>query len=191
MDKAQTQEALRAVALIHENARHAPADLTVSVAYRFFCEDILSQYAHLLEARGISFTFTDTDPYQSSADMRADLAEGKLRVYTLADLPSDHPLAQQTPFGQSYNVLFRAVHDVYGHGDTGSGFGPMGELAAFREHAKRFRALSISALAAETLAQSAWVNFGPHNPEKLPPSERPYAEQKAYAFPISEALRFL
>jgi hypothetical protein len=40
---------------------------------------------------------------------------------------------------------------------------------------------ALPALAAETLAQNAWVNFGPHS--GLPVKERPFSDQKAYAFP--------
>jgi hypothetical protein len=71
------------------------------------------------------------------------------------------------------NDVFRIVHDFYGHTQHGFQFGPVGEYNAYREHAQMYSDAALPALAAETLAQNAWVNFGPHNPQSLPPSERP------------------
>jgi hypothetical protein len=79
------------------------------------------------------------------------------------------------------NDVFRIVHDYFGHTQHGFQFGPKGEYNAFREHAQMYSDAALPALAAETLAQNAWVNFGPHS--HLPVSERPFSDQKAYAFP--------
>jgi hypothetical protein len=81
------------------------------------------------------------------------------------------------------NDVFRIVHDFYGHTQHGFQFGPVGEYNAFREHAQMYSDAALPALAAETLAQNAWVNFGPHS--GLPVKERPFSDQKAYAFPPS------
>jgi hypothetical protein len=92
--------------------------------------------------------------------------------------------------GLSVNDVFRAVHDFFGHAKSGHQFGPTGEYNAWREHAAMFSEAAQPALAAETLAQNAWVNYGSHlrnemgevpkkgEPGFKPLSERPFAEQK-------------
>jgi hypothetical protein len=93
------------------------------------------------------------------------------------------------------NDVFRIVHDFYGHTQHGFQFGPVGEYNAFREHSQMYSDAALPALAAETLAQNAWVNFGPHlrridgsvpkqgEPGYVPATERPFSDQKAYVVP--------
>lgn len=94
-----------------------------------------------------------------------------------------------------FNDVFRIVHDYFGHAQNALQFGPVGEFNAFLEHATMFTDEAVPALAAETLMQNAWVNFGPHLrtedgtlPEKgdkgyIPPSDRPFSDQKVFAVP--------
>lgn len=180
---------LRNVAKIHQQAVHAPNDPATVKAYTSFKQQVLQQYHDLL-SKGYHFTFSSKDPYTSSKDMRGDVENNHhLSVYNESnDLQPDHPLAEMTPDGQTYNTIFRGVHDIYGHAFPGNQWGPKGELAAYQAHSKMFTADAIPALAAETLAQNAWVNYGPHHPEDLSPSQRPFAPQKAYAFPSDIAL---
>ena len=170
---------------VHHDAVHAPDAFEVRLAYDALKRETLAQFEALMST-GWSFSFSNVDPYANSQELRDDAKNRSSRVYTGGDLPADHPLAEMTSHGQSYNTLFRAIHDVLGHVATGTGFGPSGELCAFQEHAKAFSGEALPALMAETYAQNAFVNFGPHNPQKLPASLRPFADQKAYAFPISK-----
>lgn len=79
------------------------------------------------------------------------------------------------------NDRFRAVHDFLAHAGGGNQFGAVGEENAYRVHASTLSPEALPALAAETRGQNSWVNFGPN--AHLPVKERPFAEQKAAAFP--------
>jgi len=87
------------------------------------------------------------------------------------------------------------VHDIVGHGAHGYEFGPKGEFNAYLEHSRMFSDKAKPALAAETLAQNSWVNYGPHLrkpdgslPKKgelgyIPPADRKFADQKNIIIP--------
>jgi len=112
-------------------------------------------------------------PYANSAEMFADVERGRLSVYAGGD---DHPFLTRDE-----NVMFRAVHDYFGHFVGRNSFGPLGEFRAWRAHCRMFSGGAIPALTAETLGQNCWVNYGPFS--HLPPAERPFAEQKASLLP--------
>ena len=61
----------------------------------------------------------------------------------------------------TYNDLFRAVHDVFGHSKHGVGFRAGGEENAFQAHSRMFSKDALPAAASETRGQNSWVNFGP------------------------------
>jgi hypothetical protein len=94
-----------------------------------------------------------------------------------------------------YNDLFRAVHDAFGHILHPNDFGIRGELRAAFAQARMHSEQAIHALFTETVGQICWFNYGPHmldpdgkhiqstDPAYLPPSARPFPEQKAFLFP--------
>ncbi len=113
-------------------------------------------------------------PYKDSPAMMDDLLQNRhLWVYNGG---SDHELITRNEM-----LMFRAVHDVFGHAQFGYAFGPRGEYNAFQEHCKLFSPLARIALASETIGQNSWVNYGPH--AHLPVQQRPYAEQKVVLLP--------
>jgi hypothetical protein len=181
-------EVLKRAGIVHQNATNAPTDPATIAAYTALKEQTLKQYNDLI-AKGYKFEYGPIDPYSTSTQMRNDVdARKTIAVYSdSSDLPPDHPLAEIAPNGQTYNTVFRGVHDLNGHYFPNHSFGPNGELGAFQAHSKMYDDKALPALAAETLAQNAWVNYGPHNPENLPFRDRPFAPQKAYAFPIDLA----
>ena len=156
------------------------------------------------------------EPYGSSAEMMKDVQDNK-HLYFLRtegnfgndenDLARvDQPLLKKsgvTINGHDLlvNDVFRAVHDYFGHTQQGYQFGPRGEFNAWRSHSKMYSEAAQGAVAAETLAQNAWVNFGKHLrredgsiPKKgeqgyVPPQERPFGEQKNFVVP-SEMMQF-
>ena len=153
----------------------------------------MEQYEHAT-AHGFKFEpWTQPgQPYKDSKEMSADVAANKHLWYFPTDSGfgsddrfKDHPLYEDVPgaHGVKYNDLFRAVHDLYAHAMHGHQFGPTGELRAWTEHARMFSPLARKALTTETHGQNSWVNFGPHEPWKLPVTERPYADQKASILP--------
>jgi hypothetical protein len=187
-----------ALADLYEQLQHAPHSPEVQAAYQAMKAEVLAQYRHLKAAGYQLLPWQQAgQPYQNSQEMRADVLNNKrLHYFTGGDLPSDHPLAEVEPeSGQTFNDLFRAVHDVFGHALYGNQFGPRGEEHAWRAHASMFSPLARRAMTTETRGQNSWVNFGPHlrgphgqvagpgEPGHVPPPQRPYAPQKAGLLP--------
>jgi hypothetical protein len=100
---------------------------------------------------GLQVIIARGDPYPNSAAMRADVAKGRIRVFAGS---SDHPLMTN-----EQNVMFRAVHDVFGHAAEGFEFGPRGELNAAIKHSQMYSDTSRAAMLTETHGQNSWVNF--------------------------------
>lgn len=147
----------------HETAR----------AYAAFVRETDQQFRWLTDVVGVRVSFLSQDPYCDAsgepdpAAMHADLARGVLAVWRTDAGSNPHPLltAEQ-------NDRFRAVHDVFGHGATGSNFSQLGELVAWHHHAAMFRPLARRAMTTETRGQSAYVftrgSFGPQYATLLP-----------------------
>lgn len=174
--------------------KHDPNDPEVRAAYDALKREVKAQYDHVV-SRGLRILpwTKGGQPYENSKDLREKVG----RTHEIYYFPtragfgsgqdsSDHPLNAQVPGmpeGTVYNDLFRAVHDYFGHVMHPHEFGPQGELRAWHEHARMFTPEARKALTTETHGQNSWVNFGPHGPQKLPVTERPYAEQKAAVLP--------
>jgi hypothetical protein len=104
--------------------------------------------------------------------------------------PSDHPLMEKAPVQMggkdaTYNDLFRAVHDYYGHAAEGNGFRANGEYNAWRAHRQMYSPAARGAMDAETLGQNSWVNSGPAGAQNKGASgaDTIYADQKAGLLP--------
>lgn len=163
-------------------------------SYKKLADEVDDQYKHAV-AQGFKFQFTDSDPYKNSAEMMADVAKGKLKVFTGG---SDHPFLGESTRdanGLTANDKFRAVHDLYGHASEGNQFGPQGEERAWRKHSAMFSDEARRAMTSETRGQNSWVNYGPHmfnehgwrgdksNPKYIEPKDRPFAAQKSALLP--------
>jgi hypothetical protein len=85
----------------------------------------------------------------------------------------------------TYNDLFRAVHDVFGHAKEGVGFRHDGEENAWRQHLHMYSPTARPAMTAETRGQNSWVNFGPMGEanQLADQANTVYAEQKAGILP--------
>ena len=203
---------IRAIADHFVDAKHAPDDPEVKKSYRALADETKAQYQSMVDAGIRIEPFTGKgEPYKSSEEMMADVRDNKHLSFFLTDQAfgegknsSDNPLLEKSGIsigGKELlnNDLFRAVHDFFGHTQQGFQFGPRGEFNSWKEHSRMFSDEAQGALGAETLAQNAWVNFGPHlrdasgNIAKkgeagfVSPTERPFAEQKNFVLP--EALR--
>lgn len=164
---------LARVAAEYDALSHRPEDTHVRACYDALCDALAPQFALL--AAQVQIRFTAVDPYPSSAAMFADLDAGRLSVYTVADLPTRHPLMRVHPAtAQPYNVIFRAVHDGLAHYPGRFGFGPKGEFQAFKTHCRMMvgNVAAMHALATETLGQNAWYQ-----------SRLTFASQKAALLP--------
>jgi hypothetical protein len=186
------------IADAYEAAEHNPTDPAVKRSYVALAREVKAQYEHAL-ASGMRFQpwGKNSDPYTTSAEMREDVLKNKrLGFYQGGDMPPDHPLAQIDPQHKlTYNDMFRAIHDLYGHAQGGYEFGPRGEDNAWREHKRMFSKEAIPALTSETRGQNSWVNFSkrlrrpdgtiPKKNEEgfVAPADRGFAEQKAVVLP--------
>ncbi len=184
-------EALAArIADCYEDLPHAPHDPDVAISYAAFKAQILGQWRHL-EGSGwmVEPWLKDGQPYSDSAAMVADARAGHLFIFRGGDFPEGHLLAAPSGVRRgglelSFNDLFRAVHDVFGHALYGNGFGPRGEDHAWRTHAAMFSPAALPSMSAETRGQNAWVNFGRHvRGQNIPARDRPYARQKNALLP--------
>jgi len=201
---------LKKVAAMFERAEHNPNDKAVQTAYAALTAETLAQYEYLGEVNVQAWT-SPGEPYKNSTEMMADVQDNKhLWFFTTAlgfgtegAATSEHPMLLPTKHSTSdgtplvVNDIFRIVHDYFGHTQQGFSFGPTGEYNAYHEHARMFSATALPALAAETLAQNAWVNFGPHlqdangniakqgEPGYVALPARRFADQKAFAVPQS------
>ena len=185
------EERAARIAKAYDAAEHNPNGPKIRASYDALKRETLAQYQHLKDA-GYKFTPSTTDPYPNSAAVHKDLAENKhLGVYAVNDhLPADHPLAEALPAEaqgdgfKTYNDVFRAVHDAFGHGKEGTGFGPSGEEGAWRQHAQMYSPEARPAMTAETRGQNSWVNFGPHGEaNRANPKQTKFADQKATILP--------
>lgn len=183
----------------YDKMQHNPNDPQVKASYDAFKKDVRDQWDYATKKMGITFEPSKKDPYNSSREMQDDVENNKhLAFFSTENLPKEHPLAQVDPkTGLTYNQMFRAVHDLFGHAANGNQFGPLGERNAYLDHAQMFRPESLPALTTETHGQNSWTNFGAHLrnaqgevPAKgeagyVSPKERPFAEQKAGILPSS------
>lgn len=133
---------------------HAPYDI--------LCRELDSQF-DILRAF-VQVKFTDVDPYKHSTDMFTDLALCQyLEVYRQATLPAGHPFERtQLLTGETYNTIFRAVHDGLAHFPNRHTFSMRGEFDAFRAHCRLLSPFAQWAIATETLGQNAWYHFAPN-----------------------------
>jgi len=147
-----------ALADAYDQARHEPTDPKVQKAYQAMKDETKAQFDHVTNDLGIKVDFTDKDPYTSAQDMQKDVRDNHhLSVFTGGEVPKDHPMAEVDPHtGQSYNNLFRATHDVFGHAAGGHDFSEAGENSAYGAHTQMYSPEAQPAVRTETQGQSNW-----------------------------------
>jgi hypothetical protein len=103
--------------------------------------------------------------YKSSKELFEDIDKrGHMFVYRGGD-PHDF-LGQIDPDTKlSYNEMFRAVHDYFGHATHRNQFGPIGEETAWAAHSAMLSPLARIAMSSETRGQNSLVNYSPLNAE--------------------------
>lgn len=185
-------------------SRHAGSDRLVQAAYRRLIEEVVLQYLELVEM-GLRFEVfdgpADRQPYAGKNAVTAMVHDievnRRLVIWPHATLPPDHPLGRPVPEAHGWPaiVVFRGVHDAFGHCPGGYDLSLTGEERAYCEHALLFNDACRGALAAELRGPLAFLFFGPHNrradgsipargePDYEPWESRPYPEQKATLLP--------
>lgn len=109
------------------------------------------QYDHLLLA-GFRHTVTAEDPYSEPEQVWHDADRGHL--FTFATEPGSHPV-----WSDETNDRFRFVHDMLTHFAHRLRFDREGEDMAYRVHRATMPRYLWGALATETRAQNAALNF--------------------------------
>ncbi len=196
------EDRMKKIADWYESAKHEPESPEVQKAYQSLADETLAQY-RAMEKAGIKIEpYTGKgEPYANSSEMMKDVRDNKHLWFFTTDQGFGSgevfPGALLQKSGVTINGkelvmndLFRAVHDYFGHTAEGYEFGPRGEYNAYLAHSRMFTDAAKPALAAETLAQNAWVNFGPHlrrqdgtlpragEPGFVGQKERKFADQK-------------
>lgn len=198
--KEANPETAKEIADFYEAAKHDPDAPEVKASYDALAKETLAQYQAIKDA---GYTIEPWEgkgePYASSADMVADVNENKHLYFLKTEgnfegSESNHML-QPGPDGLLVNDIFRAVHDFFGHAKENLQFGPKGEFNAWRVHSEMYSPEAQGALAAETLAQNFWVNYGKQmrredgsvpkrgDSDFVPLKDRQFAEQKNVVIP--------
>ncbi len=185
-----------------EKMQHTPTDKKTQKAYKALAKETQDQYEALLKA-GYKFDFIrGADPYGNPRNAINDvIANKRMSVFptdqgfggpsaAAVDI-SGNPLMARSDLriandpNTTYNDLFRAVHDVFGHAKHGVGFRARGEENAFQAHARMYSPEALPAAASETRGQNSWVNFGPYGKQNqtASPSATEYAAQKTGLLP--------
>lgn len=155
------QETLRLIAEEWKALPHNPQ----GASWAPFVREIKEQFRRMTGS--VMVVPTEENPYETSAAMFRDCGQNYLEVWSGGSpMESDHPLNSRGLYGMSLNVMFRAVHDYYGHCLPRNPFETIeGELAAYRAHRAMFCPEAIPALFGETVGQLAYFSaFGEYVP---------------------------
>lgn len=189
------------LAQAYEGMANNPNDPKVKKAYNAMIEETMAQY-EALRKKGYKFDFMPEsgDIYGNPRNAINDIVQNKrLSIFpteqgfggpSAAIASQANPLLMRT--GETWNGkpvtandVFRAVHDVFGHGKHGVGFRAAGEENAFQSHARMYSPEALPAATSETRGQNSWVNYGPfgESNKTASPILTEYAEQKTGLMP--------
>ena len=183
----------------YDKMENNPSNKAVKKSYDAMIEETLEQY-ETLRKKGYTFSFMPEsgDIYGNPRNAIIDIVQNqRLFVFpteqgcgTLSEASQANPLLMR--IGEKWdgkevtaNDVFRAVHDVFGHGKHGVGFRAGGEENAFQAHARMYSPEALPAVTSETRGQNSWVNYGPFGEfnRKASPLETIYADQKTGIMP--------
>jgi hypothetical protein len=135
-------------------------DQLTEAAYRQLADETRAQF----DAMPVQTSYHyGAGEYATPSDMLRDvLGEGNLNVFRGGE-PHEFLSEVDPDTGLTANEMFRAVHDLYGHGTRGATFRPGGEEMAYASHSQMMSPLAQMALLAETRGQNSLVNYSPLN----------------------------
>lgn len=189
------------IAQAYADMKHDPQNPAVAAAYQAMAEETLAQYQYV-KATGLKIDAIQEgqpDPYPAGPrDVLKDINAGHIWYYPTkfgfgSDAsfdPATNPLLEPTTEVSDngepmlVNDVFRVVHDFFGHGLEGSGFGARGEENAWQSHMRLFSASAVPAMTSETRGQNSWVNYGPYGAaNRADRRNTVYADQKSGIMP--------
>ncbi len=146
-----------------QKAKVKSYDDLLEKSYLQLAKEVKSQFDSLPIA--MSYYRGGEGNYKSSKEMFEDIDKrGHMFVYQGGE-PHDFLGSTDPDTGLSYNEMFRAVHDYFGHAVHRNQFGPMGEETAWAAHSQMFSPLARIAMSSETRGQNSLVNYSPLNAE--------------------------
>ena len=170
-------------------------------SYEALARETLAQYQAAKNA-GMRFTPVDAATYPYGSNPRAaikDVGDNRHMAVFKSEPETgsfgsghaaEHPLLKQSGIVEAghpmtYNDLFRAVHDYFGHAKEGYGFRAGGEDNAWRGHAAMYSPQARGAMTTETRGQNSFLNYGPHGEFNRTANQvdTVYAPQKVVAMP--------
>jgi hypothetical protein len=202
----QDPENARAIASWYDKAPDEVGSPATFEAYKRMADETKGQY-QALKNRGYNYSFFKqgpdgnfVDPYAASPALGyKDLAENKhLQIFptrggfgSINEADPRQPMLQDSgeKFGDepaTYNDLFRAVHDSFGHFGSGNAFfRAPGEERAWNLHSLMYSPEARGPMTAETRGQNSWVNHGPYADANRGASgaDTTYADQKSLVPP--------
>lgn len=135
-------------------------DQLLEAAYRQLGEETKKQFAAMPVRT--AYHYGPGEYATPSAMLRDVLSEGNLNVYRGGD-PHEFLNEVDPDTNLTLNEMFRAAHDLFGHGTTGSTFRPGGEEIAYASHSQMMSPLAQMAMLSETRGQNSLVNYSPLN----------------------------
>jgi len=164
------------IADAYDQAKHEPDNPEVKKSYNSLVDDVKKQWNYIQKKMGISIEPQEEDPYSSFEEMKQDVEKNhRLKVFTGGNsLPEDHPMAKVDPkTGETYNTMFRAVHDIFGHLSGDNDFSQLGEEGAWKTHRQTLSPEAVPAMTNETRSQTSSFfknsNTFPEQKATIPP----------------------
>lgn len=162
------------IGMAYRKMKHQPDHPKVQASYAALQHETKQQWHHL-QKHGYTMTLGSAteEPYKDHHEMLHDIQVNRhIKVFTGGMPPHDHPMSQIDPeTGHSHNHIFRAVHDIMGHGISGHDFTEHGEENAFRHHAQMYSDKAMPALTTETRGQTTSYFNNRHKLGKFPPQK--------------------
>lgn len=135
-------------------------DQLTEAAYRQLADEARAQFDALPVQTSYSY---GAGEYATPSDMLRDvLGEGNLNVFRGGE-PHEFLSKVDPDTDLTSNEMFRAVHDLFGHGTRGATFRPGGEELAYASHSQMMSPLAQMAMLSETRGQNSLVNYSPLN----------------------------
>lgn len=164
------------IAEAYKAMKHDPENPEVQKAYAALAKETVDQWNDLSAELGIEIEVDDKEPYRNSAEMLDDVkknnrvkilstesgfGEGAITEKQRKENPllADSGIKDKNGVPLLFNDVFRAVHDLIGHGELGNSFGPKGEENAWNVHARLYSPEARRAMTTETRGQNSFVNF--------------------------------
>lgn len=175
-------ELSKEIAEAYEKGDYITGTEEVDKSYKALIKETKQQYEFIV-GKGLKVERYQGkgEPYSSSREMLEDIRKNN-HIYFLANeeafgdntTTADKNIGLQKSgikladgYEMTNSELFRVVHDYFGHGVIGNGFGPIGEENATLQHLNLFSNIAKPALVFQTRGQNSWVNFSGANKEVL------------------------